>query len=173
MIGFRDYIRYAEKQLRIAEKEIENGKSGDPYLIPSVILAWSAIESFVNNRLDEFELLPAKLFAPHEKAFLIEKHLQFQSEGQRAGEFIISNTNAFKSLSDKILFLMAKQGVTAKKGTPLWQDFVELKKVRDSLVHPRKRKYKRVTPDLTRKCIRISKQVIELISEALAKKVKF
>ena len=173
MIGFRDYVRYAEKQLRIAEKEIENGKSGDPHLIPAVILAWSAIESFVNNRLDEFDSLPAKLFAPHEKAFLIEKHLQFQNEGTQAGEFIIKG-NAFKSLSDKILFLMAKQGVTAKKGTPLWQDFVELRKVRDSLVHPRKGKYKRVTPDLARKCIRISKQVIELISEALApKKVRF
>ena len=73
MIGFRDYIKYAEKHLRIAEKEIENGKSGDPYLIPSVILAWSAIESFVNNRLDEFDSLPSDHFAPHENRKVLYK----------------------------------------------------------------------------------------------------
>jgi hypothetical protein len=82
VIGFRDYISYAEKQLETAEKEIENGKSGDPYLIPSVMMSWSAIESFVNNRLDEFESLPAGLFALHEQAFLTEQHLTFQNSGE-------------------------------------------------------------------------------------------
>jgi hypothetical protein len=173
MIGFRDYIRYAEKQLRVAEREIENGKSGDPYLIPSVILAWSAIESFVNNRLDEFDSLPSDLFAPHEKAFLIEKQLQFQQDGQHVGEFLIKG-NSHKALSDKIHFLMAKRrSRTIKKGTGLWQDFDGLREVRNSLIHPRKSKYKAITPESARECIRVSRKVIAFISEGLGQKVKF
>jgi hypothetical protein len=172
MIGFRDYIKYAEKHLRIAEKEIDNGNSGDPYLIPSVILAWSAIESFVNNRLDEFDTLPPGLFAPHEKAFLIEKQLQFQDSGQHSGKFLIKG-KAHKHISHKIMFLLAKRGTTPNKGTSLWREFGDLEKTRDSLIHPRRSRHKSITPEVARDCIRVSKKVIKYISEGLGYPVTF
>jgi hypothetical protein len=172
VISFRDYITYAEKQLAIAEREIENGKAGDLYLIPSVILSWSAIESFVNNRLDEFDSLPQGLFDLHEKAFLTEKHLTFQNSGESAGQFTIKGT-AHKKLSDKILFLIAKCGGSVKKGEQPWQDFDDFKEIRDSLIHPRRGKYTVIDADLARRCITISKKVIAFISQALGQKVEF
>jgi hypothetical protein len=172
VISFRDYISYAEKQLEIAEKEIETGKSGDPYLTPSVLMSWSAIESFVNNRLDEFDSLPHGLFDLHEKAFLTEKHLAFENSGQNAGQFTIKGT-AHKKLSDKIMFLIAKCGGTVDKGKTPWQDFDKLKNVRDSLVHPRRTKQTVVDTDLARECVSISKDVIAFISEGLGHKVEF
>jgi hypothetical protein len=172
VISFRDYITYAERQLEIAEKEIENARSGDLYLIPSVILAWSAIESFVNNRLDEFDSLPSSLFEPHEKAFLIEKHLKFEDSGMNAGKFVIKG-NAYKKLSEKILFLIAKCGSQVKKDDTPWREFERLKDIRDSLIHPRQVKHKDIDADLARDCINISKRVIVFISVGLGTKVEF
>jgi hypothetical protein len=173
VIGFRDYIAYAEKHLAIAEAEIENGKSGAPYLIPSVILAWSAIESFVNNRLDDFDSLPPRLFAPHERAFLTEQTLTFINSGKKAGQFIITGTY-YRKLTDKILFLVSKCGSRIEKGNKLWTDFDNLKKVRDSLIHPRKAKQQRVIdPKVARDCIATSKRLISVISKGLGQKIEF
>jgi hypothetical protein len=166
VIDFRDYIAHADKLLIVAEREIENGRAGDTYLIPSVILAWSAIESFVNNRLDDFASLPSHLFAPHEIAFLTEQRLNFHNEGKDAGKFTIKG-NAYRALSDKILFLIVKCGTKAKTNDAVWDEFEKLRQVRDSLIHPRRARHKKVTPKLARECIAISKHVIVFISEGL------
>lgn len=170
--GFREYIDFAERQLEIAEREVESGKTADLYLIPSVILAWSAIESFVNNRLDEFDSLPRGLFAPHEKAFLMEKHLRFQDAGANAGKFMIKG-NAFKKLSEKILFLIAKSGAQVRKDQTPWKEFEKFKDIRDSLIHPRRTKHVVIDADLARVCIGTSKDVIVFISQGLGHKVEF
>jgi hypothetical protein len=172
VIGFRDYIEFAERHLEIAEKELDNGKNADLYLIPCVILAWSAIESFVNNRLDEFDSLPPALFALHEKAFLTEQQLTFENQGGKAGQFLIKGT-LYRKLSDKILFLIAKCGSVVKKGESPWQEFEALKEVRDSLAHPRQAKHAGITPDLARTCIKTSKAVILFISEGLGFRIEF
>jgi hypothetical protein len=172
VIGFREYIDYAEKHLAIAEEEIEGGKSGEPYLVPAIILAWSAIESFVNNRLDEFDSLPSTLFEMHEKAFLTEQILTFENSGEHAGKFTIKGS-AYRKLSDKILFLIAKCGSQVNKGQPPWQDFERLKDVRDALVHPRLDKHRVIDADVARDCFTSSKKVIVLISDGLGHKVEF
>lgn len=172
MISFRDYIAYAEKHLATAEEGIEAGKSGELYLVPAIILAWSAIECFVNNRLDEFDSLPPTLFALHEKAFLTEQHLRFEDSGAHAGQFVIKGT-AYKKLSDKILFLITKCGSRVDKGGTLWVEFQELKDVRDSLIHPRQGKRQDIDADVARNCITTSKKVILLISEGMGHKVVF
>jgi hypothetical protein len=172
VIGFHDYISFAERHLEMAEVEIDAGKDANLFLIPSVILAWSAIESFVNNILDIFDSLPANLFEAHEKAFLMEKHLKFQESGKNAGQFAIKG-NAFKKLSDKILFLIVKCGSEVKLNDTPWKDFERLKDIRDALVHPRQTKHKVLDADITRDCINISKRVIVFISEGLGHKVDF
>jgi hypothetical protein len=172
VIGFRNYIDFAERQLEIAEAEIDRGRAADLYLIPCVILAWSSIESFVNNRLDEFDSLPQGLFDLHEKAFLTEKLLTFQNSGEHAGQFTIKGS-AFRKLSDKILFLIAKCGGTVNKGESPWQEFEDLKEIRDTLIHPRRGKQMVIDAELARRCISISKKVIVFISEGLGHKVEF
>jgi hypothetical protein len=71
MLSFRDYLSYAERYLRLAEDEVESSLDVAWLLIPATILAWAAIESFVNNRLSDYSSLPEDLFELHERAFLL------------------------------------------------------------------------------------------------------
>lgn len=163
---FRTYLRYAKKHLGLAEELLEQGKDADIYLIPSVILAWSAIESFVNNRCSDLNSLPEDMFETHERAFLSEKRLTFVDSGTNIGAFTLQG-NEYKSLEDKIFFLMAKMGArraTGLKGGTLWTRFTDFKKVRDGLVHPRQGRASDLTPDDVRKHIATSKELIEEIS---------
>ncbi len=73
MLIYRDYLDIAEKYLLLAEEKnniSENNKNW--LLIPATIIAWSAIESFINNILDDFGSLPESMFQLHERAFLLE-----------------------------------------------------------------------------------------------------
>ena len=74
MLNFRDYLHYAERHLRRAEDEDGSSEDINWLLIPATVLAWTAIESFVNNRLDDYGALPEDLFELHERAFLLEKN---------------------------------------------------------------------------------------------------
>ena len=65
--------RDTEKYLMLAEDEVERSSEANWLLIPATILAWSAIESFVNNMLDDFSTLPEGIFELHERAFLLDE----------------------------------------------------------------------------------------------------
>ena len=163
---FRAYLRYSKKHLDLAESLFERGQDADIYLIPAVILAWSAIESFVNNRCSDLNSLPEDMFETHERAFLSEKRLTFIDSGTNIGTFLLHG-NEYKSLEDKIFFLMAKMGTrraTGLKGGTLWSRFNDFKKVRDGLVHPKQGGAPELTPDDVRKHILTSKELIEEIS---------
>ena len=67
--NFREYLRYSKKYLSLAEDAIQRGENAEWFLIPSIILAWSAIESFVNNRFSDLTSLPDEMFEMHERAF--------------------------------------------------------------------------------------------------------
>lgn len=163
---FRNYLRYAKKHLTLAESLVERGQDADIYLIPAVILAWSAIESFVNNRCSDLNSLPDDMFEIHERAFLSEKRLTFIDSGAKIGTFTLLG-NEYRSLEDKIFFLMAKMGTqraTGLKGGTLWARFNDFKNVRDSLVHPKQGGLSELTPDQVSKHISTSKELIEEIS---------
>jgi len=142
MLNFRNYLEYTEKYLMLAEDEVERSSEANWLLIPATILAWSAIESFVNNMLDDFSTLPEGIFELHERAFLLEKKIKFESRGSRLGEFTLGETE-YRRLEDKIFFLIAKIGrreAQNLRGGTLWQNFKEFKDTRDALVHPRRGK---------------------------------
>jgi len=163
---FRNYLRYAKKHLILAENTLEQGRDADLYLIPAIILAWSAIESFVNNRCSDLSSLPEDMFESHERAFLTEKRLTFLDSGDRIGTFILQG-NEYRSLEDKIFFLMAKMGkrhATGLKGGSLWSRFNEFKLLRDGLVHPKQGRVSDLTPDDVRKHISTTEELIEEIS---------
>jgi len=168
MLSFRDYLDYAERCL----EKVEETPNSDWFLIPSCILAWSSIESFVNNMLDDFASLDPNMFQLHERSFLLEERLKFINEGENIGNFILEGKE-YRKLEDKIFFLIAKcSGPDLKtvKGENLWQKFEKFKDIRDSLVHPRRGKVVNLTKEMVEEFIETSKHVIQLISKNVWKK---
>ncbi len=173
---FRDYIEYAEKHLMVAQDEIERSMNPSSSLISATVLAWSAIESLVNNMLDDFDALPKDVFELHERAFLREKKLRFKDSGAEAGQFVLEGSE-YRRLGDKILFLAAKfgkQSATTVKGHRLWDALHRFKDVRNALVHPRRTKEVTLTASTVEEFIDTAKSVINLVSEHVwKKKVRF
>lgn len=166
-IGFREYIAYAERHLAVADEADEN-TNVEWLLIPVVILAWAAIESFVNNMLDDFGSLPEDKFQLHERALLSEQKIKFIDKGDRAGNFTLEGSE-YRRLDNKILFLIAKFGGSQAgfniKGESLWQRFEAFKKVRDALMHPRRDKEISINAQTSEGFIETSKEIIMVISE--------
>ena len=169
MLTFREYLDYAERCMDQVDKDdtISNW-----FFIPACVLAWSSIESFVNNMLDDFASLDPNMFQLHERSFLLEERLKFINEGENIGNFTLEGKE-YRKLEDKIFFLIAKcSGPDLKtvKGENLWQKFENFKDIRDSLVHPRRGKVVNLTKEMVEEFIETSKHVIRLISKNVWKK---
>lgn len=172
MLTYRDYLALAEKYLLLAEEQSKTSEYINWLLIPATILAWSAIESFINNMLDDFGSLPQSMFQLHERSFLLETRIKFIDRGNDLGCFTLDGTE-YRRLEDKIAFLIAKFGNArqrVRKGDTLWQDFKDFKETRNRLVHPRREK--EVTLDImkARKYISTSKDTIQFVSQHVWKK---
>lgn len=168
MFTYRDYINWAERLLFLYE---ERNSQDVGLLASSILLSWIAIESFVNNMLDDFASLPKDLFQLHEHAFLFEKEIKFIDSGDDLGSFELGRKQ-YVRLSDKIFFLIRKfnpsQG--SFKGNTLWQNFEELKDVRNKIAHPRKADEISLNAEQIRKAIDASKEIIKFISNKVWKK---
>jgi len=176
MLNFRDYLDFAERYVRDAENNSKNSIDIEWLLIPSIILSWTAIESFVNNRLYDYGSLSEKKFELHERAFLLEQKIKFNDSGEDIGTFSLEGKE-YRRLEDKIFFLISKFSSKKEKdlkGKSLWQDFQEFKTLRDNILHPRTDKAIEININTVKKHIETSKCLIELISEHLwGKKVEF
>jgi len=176
MLNFRDYLNFAERYIRDAEYNSTNSTNIECLLLPSIILAWTAIESFVNNRLFDYGSLPEEKFELHERAFLLEQKIKFIDTGENLGSFILEGKE-YRRLEDKIFFLISKFSSKKDKdlkGKSLWQDFQEFKILRDNILHPRTDKEIEININKVKKHIDTSKCIIELISEYLwGKKIEF
>jgi len=176
MFTFREYLSYAERYLSDAEQHYRNGGNVDWLLMPATILAWSSIEAFINNMLDDFGALPDGIFDLHERAFLLEKRIRFEDRGEQIGQFLLEGVE-YRRLEDKILFLVAKFGdrrARNLKGETLWQNFQQFKDVRDALVHPRRDKEFELDTVRVRGFIQTAKDVIHLVGENVwNKKIEF
>ena len=169
MFTYREYLDYAGRCLMNAMSE---EPISDWFLIPACILSWSAIESFVNNMLDDFASLDPGTFDLHERSFLLEKRLLFVNHGENIGQFILEGKE-YRKLEDKIFFLISKSGgrdLKNVKGETLWQQFQNFKEIRDSLVHPRRGKEIHIEVEMVEGFIETSKQIIQLISRNVWKK---
>ena len=167
MLSFRDYLSHAERYLRLAGDKSESSSDVAWLLIPATILAWAAIESFVNNRLSDYTSLPEDLFELHERAFLLEKRIRFVDRGDNIGQFILEGTE-YRRLEDKIFFLIAKfspQGSRNIRGESLWQDFQGFKEDRDALMHPRWDRGISLSIEKVRSHMETSKRIICLVSK--------
>jgi len=176
MLNYRDYLNYAEKYILKAEENKNNSSETECLLILSIILAWTAIESFVNNRLYDYGSLPEHLFELHERAFLLEKKIKFIDNGINSGTFTLEGKE-YRRLEDKIFFLISKfSDIDDKnfKGKTLWQNFHDFKELRDRILHPRVDKEIEIDIKKVKTHIETSKKIIQLVSEYLwGKKVEF
>ncbi len=165
-------VKYAKKYVDLAEDAIRRHEDAEWLLVPSIILAWSAIESFVNNRCSDLNSLPEDMFEMHERAFLLEKRLRFADSGANIGRFVLEG-NEYQALENKIFFLLSKLGsrdATNLKGGTLWGRFEDFKGVRNSLVHPRRDEQEDLRSDDVRKYIETSQELIQEISKRIWKK---
>ena len=171
MREFRDYLRYARKYLSWAEDKIQQHEDAEWLLIPAIILAWSAMESFVNNRCDDLSSLPNDMFELHERAFLQEKRLRFEDKGADIGKFVLEG-NEYQALENKIFFLLSKMGsrdTTNLKSGALWQRFKSFKDARDSLAHPRRDTEIVLNIQVVSSFIETAQELIQVISERIWK----
>jgi len=172
MLNYRDYLSYSEKYIQLAEEEsIDKLK----FLIPSILLSWIAIESFINNIMDDFSSLPEDLFELHERSLLIEKKVIFVDHGDDMGKFKLGHTE-YKRLEEKILFLITKFGNLNKpyKGEVLWQKFEDLRDTRNKILHPRRNTELELTVEEAYEYLETSKKIIQFVSTNVwHKKISF
>jgi hypothetical protein len=168
MHNYRNYIEWAEKLVYLYE---ERGIDEKGLLNSSILLSWIAIESFVNNMIDDFIALPKDFFQLHERAFLLEKQIYFINEGNDLGKFKLAK-DKYVRLADKIFFLIRKFNPTTKsfKGDTLWQDFDEFNEIRNKIAHPRKSDSLTISAVQAKKAIKTSKDIVRFISTKVWKK---
>lgn len=164
MLTFREFLLYSDK-LYEAAKESQYETDRNAFVISSIFNSWAAIESFINNMMEDFASLPEDILSVHEKGFLEEKQVRLANRGELAGTFQIEKRDEFWRLEDKIMFLIAKFGYNRKvdKGAILWQRFEKIKRKRNALTHPRRNK--EVITRLTdaNEALSVSKEVIALV----------
>jgi hypothetical protein len=130
-----------------------------------------ALESFINDMMSDFAVLPAGLLTPHEQGFLAEKVVELADSGLNAGKFEVTNKQRYQILEHKIMFLVARfSGDVVDKGSTLWQRFQKMKDIRDSLTHPRKTAKHVPLPSDAEEAIGASKDIIQLVSQKVWKK---
>jgi hypothetical protein len=176
MLSFRDFLDYADRLCRQAHGTDHRG-CPNAYVIGSILSSWMSIESFINNMMGDFAKLPPDMFSVHERGFLQEKQVLFETAGDDAGTFRLDRKPDFRHLEDKILFLIAKFGGQPRdKGkkhvrqTDLWRRFQEIKKKRNALSHPRRAEPLELSPDDARDAIQVARGIIEFVSQAVWKK---
>ena len=127
---FEDYLEDAYALATNARKST-NERSAKRDYRASVFYAISAIEAFVNYVGDT--LSKAEKVEPYEVAFLVDKKFGIQVD-----KFMMLDQLEYHRLEDKLRYLMAKYVPSFDLGSePDWQRFIEFKRFRDSLVHPR------------------------------------
>lgn len=171
MSDFRKYLDFSDRLINLAETS-SSDEEKDALLHGSIMFAWIAIESFVNNMIDDFNQVPPNMFPMHERAFLLEKKLRFEDRGLDLGKFIIDdNQNEFRRLEEKIFFLIAKfSQANNLRGDALWQKFESFKEKRNKITHPRRSDELTIASAETKQYFEVAKEIINLISVNVWKK---
>jgi hypothetical protein len=100
------------------------------YYRAAVFYTSGAMEAFVNFIADTFE--KGGTFTQHEIAFLTDKSLIFSNKN-----WSITEKSEFHRVEEKLKFLLHKFSPAFDFNNPSWSSLMELKKIRDSLIHPR------------------------------------
>lgn len=174
-VSYRELIEDSQWFCDQAESAHHGTKAQERFCTASILFSFMALESFINDMMSDFTVLPSGLLTPHEMGFLAEKAVEIADSGPNAGKFLVTKKDRYQNLEYKIMFLVARfSGDTLDKGSTLWQRFQKMKDIRDSLTHPRKAKTTAPSLSDSRTAMDTTKEIIELVSQKVwKKKVRF
>lgn len=131
-----DYIEVLLSFSKWCVEKIKNKKydpPGQEALSISVIkVSWSALEAFINHIASLAKY--ARGLKPHEKAFLNEKKMMVDDDGE------FREFKEYASTTKKYLFLLYRFSPVKNRKfrkTRLWDDIKKAEIIRDSLIHPK------------------------------------
>ena len=129
---FEEYLQDASAFFDEAKSAAESGnaRASRRYYRAAVFYTSGAMEAFVNFIADTFE--KGGTFTQHEIAFLTDKSLIFSNTNWALREKI-----EFHRVDEKLRFLLSKFSPEFDFNNPSWSSLMELKEIRDSLIHPR------------------------------------
>lgn len=118
--------------LNEAKKFDESSKTSQKYLRASILSAWAGFEGWINKTCFDFAKTYNDL-TEHEIAFLLEKRVELKD-----GNFKKTNSDKFESVENRLEFLLKRIGnYSIDKSTQHWNSFKNIKKIRDTIVHPK------------------------------------
>jgi hypothetical protein len=174
-MDFRQFLNHAEQLCQEAANESTPVRQ-ERLIIASILFSWIAMESFVNDMMDDFAALPKGFFTVHERGFLRERRVEFSSKGGTAGQFIATERPDYQRFEDKIVFLVAKIGQQGNldKGSHLWQRLDSSKRIRDHLTHPRRSHGLTTTLSEAEESLNLCKEIVQLLAQKVwGKKIDF
>ncbi len=127
---FEEYLEDAYFFATRAQDRLDT-REGQRYYRAAVFYVLSALEAFVNFIAETFEA--GEALEDYERAFLLDRGF-----GLRAGRFEVLDAPEYHRLDQKLRLLLSKfcgSYKLAREGS--WSNFLELKKLRDAIVHPR------------------------------------
>ncbi|MGA3323464.1 MAG: hypothetical protein ABSF45_03250 [Terriglobia bacterium] len=125
------------------------------YVRASIITAFAALEAFLNTMLyllDEGADLDLS-----ERAFIQEKRVELTEDG-----YFDMKGQRYPSLEEKIRFMYwHREGIRLPKGNAAWQSFVDAKRLRDEIVHPKPPAvaYSKITVAAAESCFKASRKM--------------
>lgn len=148
---FEEYLKDTKYFVELARSSISSGdhESARRSYRVAAMIGMASLETFVNFIGSTFEQASSEGLAEYELALLLDRRFALQG-----GSFEVTDQIAYSRLEDKLKFLITKFSIRLDlANNKEWGDFVELKKLRDSLVHSRNdqddtpiRQYERVCP---------------------------
>lgn len=126
-------------------------------------------EGWINKTCDDFASTSQSL-SLSEVSFLIEKKVEIKN-----GEFVISKIDKYETTENKLEFLLRKfSNYKIDKSRIHWQNYRLSKKVRDSIMHPKKNRNSKISIRNAQTNLDTLKYFLELLSKKLYnKKLKF
>ena len=149
---FEEYLRDTAHFLeegRRATRDGDEEAAKRSYRV-TVMIGGAAMETFVNYIASTFNSPASRRLEPYELALLLDKRF-----GQQDGRFSIQDRPSYSRLEDKLRFLVDRFSVDLDLGTSSeWSQFLEFKRLRDSLVHARADEDDRSVDQYDAACIR-------------------
>ena len=132
---FEEYLRDTAHFLeegRQATRDGDEEAAKRSYRV-TVMMGCAAMETFANYIASTLDSPASGTLEPYELALLRDKRF-----GQQDGRFAIQDQAAYSRLEDKLRFLINRFSIALDLGTSSeWCQFLEFKRLRDSLVHAR------------------------------------
>jgi len=151
------YFLHAARQYEATHEE-----KSRRYVRACIVTAFTALEAWANFLC--FWIAEHGDVERHEEAFLREQRLDFTEEG-----YFTLRGSRFNSLEQKIRFLhWHSNGVPIPRDDVVWASFLQAKKIRDRIVHPKPGQvhYSRQTVASAKSCLLAITKVVEMLSLA-------